>query len=125
MKDLNSISISSIVSNPESNFGGGWKSNNSTEFDELKNYLEDICNFPEDFSLFLDCFKKNTFNANEIFAEVMVNGQNIDVESLSPQVYDSWFSKFHVLNHSFVQKNESLTIEYHNNNKNLEYFIRK
>ena len=117
------MSISSFVSNPESNFGGGWKSNNSTELDELKSYLEDICNFPEDFSLFLDCFKKNTFNANEIFSEVIVNGQNIDVESLSPQLYDIWTSKFYVINHSFNQENETLEIEY--NNENLDIFIRK
>ena len=123
MKDLNSISISSFVSNPESNFGGGWKSNNSTELDELKSYLEDICNFPEDFSLFLDCFKKNTFNANEIFSEVIVNGQNIDVESLSPQLYDIWTSKFYVINHSFNQENETLEIEY--NNEKFDIFIRK
>ena len=123
MKDLNSMSISSFVSNPESNFGGGWKSNNSTELDELKSYLEDICNFPEDFSLFLDCFKKNTFNANEIFSEVIVNGQNIDVESLSPQLYDIWTSKFYVINHSFNQENETLEIEY--NNEKFDIFIRK
>ena len=124
MKDLNSISVSSFVSNPESNFGGGWKSSNSTELDELKSYLEDICNFPEDFSLFLDCFKKNTFNADEIFAKVKVNDQKIDLENLSPQLYDIWFSRFYVLNHSFAQENESFTIEY-NNNENLDYFIRK
>ena len=123
MKDLNSISISSFVSNPESNFGGGWKSNNSTELDELKSYLEDICNFPEDFLLFLDCFKKNTFNANEIFSEVIVNGQNIDVESLSPQLYDIWTSKFYVINHSFNQENETLEIEY--KNEKFDIFIRK
>ena len=123
MKDLNSISISFFVSNPESNLGGGWKNSNSTE-NRRENYLEIICNFPQNFSLFLDCIKKNTFNADEIFAEVMVNEQQIDLENLSPQFYDIWFSKFYVLNHSFAQENESLTIEY-NNNENLEYFIRK
>ena len=117
------MSVTFFVSNLASTFGGGWKSSNSTE-KRMEIYLEDICNFPEDFSLFLDCFKKNTFNANEIFAEVIVNEQHIDMESLSPQIYDSWFSKFHVLNHSFVQKNDSFTITF-NNNENLEYFIRK
>ena len=124
MKDLNSISISFFVSNPESNFGGGWKSHNSTELEEWESYLENICNFPQNLSLFLDCFKKNTFNAYEIFAEVMVNDQQIDLENLSPQLYDFWFSRFYVLNHSFAQENESFTIEY-NNNENLDYFIRK
>ena len=121
LKDLNSISISSFVSNHESTFGGGWKSSNSTA-ENKETYLENICNFPEDFSLFLDCLKKNTFDANEIFAEVIVNEQQIDMDNLSPQLYDIWFSKFHVLNHSFSQENESITIKY-NNNENFEHFI--
>ena len=123
IKDLNSISISLFVSNPESNFGGGWKSSNSTEKD-MRSYLDNICNFPLNFSLFLDCFEKNTFNVNESFAQVIVNDQDIDLENLSPQIYDIWFSKFHVLNHSFAQKDESLTINY-KTDENLEYFIRK
>ena len=116
------MSVNFFVSNLESTFGGGWKSSNSTE-KRMEIYLEDICNFPQDFSLFMDCFKKNTFNANEILAEVIVNEQNIDVESLSPQLYDIWTSKFYVLNHSFNQENETLEIEY--NNENFDIFIRK
>ena len=123
MKDLNSISISLFLSNSEGNFGGGWKTSNSTEKD-MKSHLDSICNFPQNFSLFLDCFEKNTFHANESFAKVKVNDQDIDLENLSPQLYDTWFSKFYVLNHSFAQKNESLTF-YYNDIENVEYFIRK
>ena len=111
------------MSNHDSKFGGGWKSNNSTELEELYNYLENICNFPQNFSLFMDCLEKNTFEANDIFAEVMVNEQQIDIEKLSPQFYEIWFSKFYVLNHSFAQENDSLYIEY-NYNENFDYFIR-
>ena len=123
IKDLNSISIGLFVSNPESNFGGGWKSSNSTEKD-MRSYLDNICNFPLNFSLFLDCFEKNTYNTSESFAALMLNEQEIDLENLSPQLYDIWFSKFYVLNHSFAHENESIKIVY-NNNENLEYFIRK
>ena len=111
------------MSNSESNFGGGWKSSNSTE-KSLKSHLNNICNFPQNFSLFLDCFEKNTFNANESFAKVMVNDQEIDLDKLSPQLYDIWYSKFYVLNHSFANENESIEIEY-NKNEHLKYFIRK
>ena len=109
--------------NSESKFGGGWRSSNSTE-KSLERHLGNICNFPQNFSLFLDCFEKNTFHANESFAKVKVNDQDIDLENLSPQLYDIWFSKFYVLNHSFAHENETLVIEY-NKNENLEYFIRK
>ena len=124
IKDLNSISISIFVSNPESNFGGGgWKNSNSTVTD-MRSYLADICNFPQNFSLFMECFKRNTFNATESFDEVEVNGEDFDLENLSPQLYDMWFSKFYVLNHSFVHENDSFNIWF-NNNEEFEYFIRK
>ena len=54
----------------------------------------------------------------------MVNNQEIDLDNLSPQLYDIWYSKFYVLNHSFANENESIEIEY-NKNEHLKYFIRK
>ena len=54
----------------------------------------------------------------------MVNDQEIDLDNLSPQLYDIWYSKFYVLNHSFANENESIEIEY-NKNEHLKYFIRK
>ena len=54
----------------------------------------------------------------------MVNDQEIDLDKLSPQLYDIWYSKFYVLNHSFANENESIEIEY-NKNEHLKYFIRK
>ena len=72
----------------------------------------------------MECFKRNTFNATESFDEVEVNGEDFDLENLSPQLYDMWFSKFYVLNHSFVHENDSFNIWF-NNNEEFEYFIRK
>ena len=72
----------------------------------------------------MECFKKNTFNASENIAEVTVNGEDLDLENLSPHLYDLWFSKFYVLNHSFVHENDSFNIKF-NNGDQFEYFIRK